>query len=277
MSLGLKVGVYVDAENIKYNGGYQMRYDVLRRFASRNGDTLLRLNTYLAFDRERAKEDPEYATKAYHYQQTMRDFGWKVIIKDVKRYQDVEGNITTKANADLDLAIDALLQAENLDKVILLSGDGDFVKLVTALQNRGCRVELITFNNTSRELMRQVDASYSGFIIPDLVPISYEPRNDWGAVGSCVRGVCNKWIADKGYGFLNVLSTVTGNMWIPNSRENDSPWLSVFCHINELADEVSPEDLANRDYVVEFYIEESDQKEKGLIAKNVRPAQIYSR
>jgi hypothetical protein len=25
-----RVGVYVDAENIRYNGGYQMRYDVLR-------------------------------------------------------------------------------------------------------------------------------------------------------------------------------------------------------------------------------------------------------
>ena len=46
----LKVGVFVDAENIKFNGGYQLKYDVLRRFAARDNGTLLRLNTYLAFD-----------------------------------------------------------------------------------------------------------------------------------------------------------------------------------------------------------------------------------
>ena len=33
----MKVGVFVDAENIKFNGGYNLRYDVLRRFAARNG------------------------------------------------------------------------------------------------------------------------------------------------------------------------------------------------------------------------------------------------
>jgi hypothetical protein len=38
-----RVGVYVDAENIRYNGGYQMRYDVLRRFAARENGILQRL------------------------------------------------------------------------------------------------------------------------------------------------------------------------------------------------------------------------------------------
>ena len=30
-----RVGVYVDAENLRLNGGYGMRYDVLREFACR--------------------------------------------------------------------------------------------------------------------------------------------------------------------------------------------------------------------------------------------------
>jgi hypothetical protein len=59
----MRVGVFVDAENVRYNGGYQMRYDVLRRFAARESGTLQRLNTYLAFDLERAREDQEYAKK----------------------------------------------------------------------------------------------------------------------------------------------------------------------------------------------------------------------
>lgn len=48
LSTSVRVGVFVDAENIRYNGGYQMRYDVLRRFAARNGGVLQRLNTYMA-------------------------------------------------------------------------------------------------------------------------------------------------------------------------------------------------------------------------------------
>jgi len=50
MNSNIRVGVFVDAENVRYNGGYQMRYDVLRRFASREGGALQRLNTYMAFD-----------------------------------------------------------------------------------------------------------------------------------------------------------------------------------------------------------------------------------
>jgi uncharacterized LabA/DUF88 family protein len=272
LSASLKVGVFVDAENIRLNGGYALRYDVLRRFAGRDGGTLLRLNTYIAFDRERADQDPEYAKKAYAYQQMVRDFGWKVRVKVFRRYTDEEGNVTAKANADLDLAVDAMLQAENLDQVLLVSGDGDFLQLVTALQNRGCRVELLGFRNVSRQLQREVDAFHSGYLIPDLLPISYEPRNAWGELGSCVRGFCNRWFPDKGYGFLSFLRRADRHLWVTDPREADSPWVSVFCHANEVADEVSVEDLMSRDTVLEFYLQESTQKEEGMVAQNVRLA-----
>lgn len=272
----LKVGVFVDAENIKFNGGYNLRYDVLRRFAARNDGHLLRLNIYLAFDADRAKDDSEYARKTYNYHNTLRDFGWKVITKNVKRYTDADGNVTTKANSDLEMAVDAMLQVENLDEILLLTGDGDFLTLVTALQNKGCRVELMGFNNVSRQLIRQVDAYHPGFLIPDLVPIHYESRNDWGRPGSVVRGYCSKWFPEKGYGFLNFLIAVQGKLWITDHREADSPWSSVFCHINELAEGLTAEDMQNRDTVVEFYLKESDV-EDGLVAQNVRSVQAQSR
>ncbi|MES9848750.1 MAG: NYN domain-containing protein, partial [Candidatus Thiodiazotropha sp.] len=205
MHQDIKIGVFVDAENVRYNGGYQLRYDILRMFAARYGGSLLRLNTYIAFDQERAKEDPEYRRRAMTYQQMVREYGWKVIVKNVRRYTDEEGNVTTKANADLDMAVDAMLQSEKLDLLLLVTGDGDFLQVVTALQDRGCRVELLGFRNVSQELRRLVDDYYSGFLIPDLLPISYEPRNDWGEPGSCVRGVCAKWFPEKGYGFLRFL------------------------------------------------------------------------
>jgi uncharacterized LabA/DUF88 family protein len=265
----LKVGVFVDAENIKFNGGYQLRYDILRRFAARDGGTLLRLNTYLAFDQERARSDQEYAKRSNVYQQMVRDFGWKIIVKYVKRYVDDEGVVTTKANADLDLAVDAMLQVENLDLILLVTGDGDFLQVVTALQNRGCRVELLAFENVSKQLQRQVDAFYRGFLIPDLLPFSHEPRNEWGKLGSTVRGICTKWFPDKGYGFMRYIREVNPNLWITDPRDADSPYESVFCHANELAEEVSVDDLLNRENIFEFYIKQSDV-DQGQVANNIR-------
>jgi uncharacterized LabA/DUF88 family protein len=268
----LRIGVFVDAENVRYNGGYQMRYDVLRRFAGRQGGTLQRLNTYQAFDVDRAKEDSEYAKKSRSYQQMVRDFGWKIFVKPVRRYTDEAGNVTTKANADLDMAVEAMLQADKLDQVLLVTGDGDFIQVVTALQNKGCRVELIGFRNVSRQLQQEVDAFYSGFLIPDLLPVFYEPRNEWGAPGSCVRGVCTKWLADKGYGFLRFIKRISPELWITDPRDEGSPYASVFCHVNELADEVTEELLMNRETILEFYVHESEQKDNGLVANNVRLA-----
>ena len=272
MSSSFRVGVFVDAENVRYNGGYQMRYDILRRFAARDGGVLQRLNTYMAFDAERAREDYEYKKKAHAYQQMVRDFGWKITAKTVRRYTDDKGNITTKANADLDMAVDAMLQANRLDQVLLVTGDGDFLQVVEALQNAGCRVELVGFKNVSRLLQQRVDAFYSGFVIPDLLPVHYEPRNEWGKPGSCVRGVCTKWFPDKGYGFLRFMNQISNNLWITDPREPDSPYVSVFCHANEVADEVTEDLLMNRETILEFYVNESEQKDNGLVANNVRLA-----
>ncbi len=274
MNNNLKIGVFVDAENIRYNGGYQLRYDILRRFAARFGGNLLRMNTYIAFDQERAKDDYEYAKRARSYQQMVRDYGWKIIVKIVRRYTDEEGNVTTKANADLDLAVDAMLQSEKLDLVLLVTGDGDFLQVVTALQDRGCRVELLGFRNVSKELQRQVDDYFSGFLIPDLLPISYEPRNEWGSPGSCVRGICSKWFPDKGYGFLRFIRRIDPNLWITDPRDPESPYESVFCHANELAEGVTDELLSNRETVLEFYIEKSE-KGDGMVANNVRLVPSY--
>ena len=46
-----RIGVYVDSMNIMRNGGYGMRYEVIRRFADRDGDEAMRLNAYVAIGR----------------------------------------------------------------------------------------------------------------------------------------------------------------------------------------------------------------------------------
>lgn len=209
----LKSGIYVDAENIKMSGGYGMRYDVLIDLANAGLSTLLRANCYLAEDRERTKKDPEYRQKVYSYHDKLRQCGFKIIKKYVRRFHDEDGNVTTKANADMDLAIDALLQARNLDRIILLTGDSDFIRLVIAMQNMGCRVEVIGFHNVSQELKGVADSYLSGFLIPGLLPIqSNGYPNPPSLEDQWQRGTVDNYNPDRGFGFFRYFEIEDGKL-----------------------------------------------------------------
>jgi uncharacterized LabA/DUF88 family protein len=155
---GLRVGVYVDAENLSRNGGDRMQYRVLRDIACRENGQAIRLNTYIAFDERRAQNDGAYRESMLEYYSAVRDAGFKIIEKKVLHYTDGSGLERSKANADLDMAVDCLLQSEHLDRVLLGTGDGDFVQVVRALQNRGCRVEIVAFDNVSGNLRRESES-----------------------------------------------------------------------------------------------------------------------
>jgi uncharacterized LabA/DUF88 family protein len=63
---------------------------------------------------------------------------------------------------DIELAVDAMRLAENLDHIVIFSGDGDFRSLVAALQQMGKRVSVVSTLQTqppmiADELRRQAD------------------------------------------------------------------------------------------------------------------------
>ena len=272
----LHIGVYVDAENIRYNGGYSMRYDILRRFAGREGEArLLRLNTYMAVDGERMKRDREYRERIRGYQQAVRDLGWKIIEKPVRWFVDEEGNSMSKANADLDLAVDVMLQSERLDQVLLVTGDGDFLQVVRALQNKGCRVEVLAFRNVSRELQHEADAFYSGYLVPGLIPSRGDARVPWGELGSRIRGICIRWEADRGFGFIRFLTAISARLWVTDTRQEDSPYESAFVHISDLPRELDTDDLPSRDIILEFDLESSETEKGGFIARRCTVVNRY--
>lgn len=272
----LHIGVYVDAENIRYNGGYSMRYDILRRFAGREGEArLLRLNTYMAVDDERMKRDREYRERIRGYQQAVRDLGWKIIEKPVRWFVDEEGNSMSKANADLDLAVDVMLQSERLDQVLLVTGDGDFLQVVRALQNKGCRVEVLAFRNVSRELQHEADAFYSGYLVPGLIPSRGDARVPWGELGSRIRGICIRWEADRGFGFIRFLTAISARLWVTDTRQEDSPYESAFVHISDLPRELDTDDLPSRDIILEFDLESSETEKGGFIARRCTVVNRY--
>lgn len=261
-----RIGLYIDVANITRNGGYGMRFDVLRDFACRDNGEPIRLNAYVAYDEERARADHDYKERTFNFHSTLRDYGFKVIEKTVQWYTDEAGNRFGKANADLDMAVDALLQSENLEKVVMATGDGDFIQVVRALQNKGCRVETVAFQNVSSNLKREVDLFMSGFLIPNLLPIDNDSRKNWGEPGSRVRGICYTFNRQKNFGFMRYLLKIGPGLWITDTRKSESPYGTAFAHESSFDSSTQIDMLPSRDMIFEFDLIQGD---KGLQATNI--------
>ena len=89
--------------------------------------------------------------------------GFTVVTKPVRRFTDAQGHTRTKGNMDIEIAVDMLGLAGDIDHAILFSGDGDFRRLVEAVQAKGVRVTVISTLKTqppqiADDLRRQADA-----------------------------------------------------------------------------------------------------------------------
>ena len=88
--------------------------------------------------------------------------GYTMITKPTKEFTDPNGKRRIKGNMDIELAIDMVEMAPHLDHAVLFSGDGDFRRLVEAVQRKGLRVSVISTVRTNPsmiadELRRQAD------------------------------------------------------------------------------------------------------------------------
>jgi len=267
----IKVGVYVDVVNIAQNGGFGMQYDILREFACRNNGVAIRLNAYVAYDEEMAKTNTDYKKRSRNFHSILRDFGYKVIVKVVRWYYDEQGNRYGKANADLDMAVDALMQSERLDYVLLVTGDGDFVQVVRALQNKGCRVEVLAFKNVSHILRNEADVFTSGYLVPELSPIENQYKDT--EKRKIVRGVCYSFFPDKGFGFMRFMKNLSGGLWITDSRKSESPYDTAFVHSSHIQESIDTSFLPNREQIFEFEIK--PVKDKGWLAEHIKLIHHY--
>jgi len=98
--------------------------------------------------------------------------GYAIVTKPAKEFVDAAGRRKVKGNMDIELAIDVLELAPALDHVILFSGDGDFRRLIEAVQRRGVRVTVVSTLRTqppmvADELRRQADTFID---LHDLMP-----------------------------------------------------------------------------------------------------------
>jgi uncharacterized LabA/DUF88 family protein len=89
--------------------------------------------------------------------------GYTMVTKPTKEFTDATGRRKIKGNMDIELAIDMMDMADRLDHIVLFSGDGDFRRLVEAVQRKAVRVTVVSTLRSqppmvADELRRQADS-----------------------------------------------------------------------------------------------------------------------
>jgi len=135
-----RIALFIDGANL-YAAARGLGFDIdykrlLEMFASKG--RLIRAFYYTA-----VIEDQEYSPL-----RPLVDWldynGYTMVTKPTKEYTDAMGRRKIKGNMDIELAIDMLEMAQYLDHAVLFSGDGDFRRLVEAVQRRGVRVSVVS-------------------------------------------------------------------------------------------------------------------------------------
>ncbi len=154
-----RVGLFIDGSNL-YAAAKALNFDIdykllLKHFATRGHLVRAFYYTALIDEAEYSPLRPLVDWLDYN--------GYTMVTKPAKEFTDATtGKRKIKGNMDIELAIDMLEMADKLDHIVLFSGDGDFRRLVEAVQRRGVRVAVVSTikSNPSMiadELRRQAD------------------------------------------------------------------------------------------------------------------------
>lgn len=78
----------------------------------------------------------------------LEKFGYLLFLKPVKLYDQDDGTTKRKANCDVDMAFHLMKEKDAFNKVVILSGDGDFLPVLKYL--KGTEKEVIVLGRASR-------------------------------------------------------------------------------------------------------------------------------
>ena len=163
-----RIALFIDGSNL-YAAARTLGFDIdyknlLETFSERGRMVRAFYYTALIEDQEYSPIRPLVDWLDYN--------GYTLVTKPTKEFTDHAGRLKIKGNMDIELAIDVMEMAPHLDHIYLFSGDGDFRRLVEAVQRKGVRVTAVSSIATNPamiadELRRQADAFIE---LADLMP-----------------------------------------------------------------------------------------------------------
>jgi uncharacterized LabA/DUF88 family protein len=156
--LGERTFAFIDGPNLHATVralGFEIDYRKLLEHLRLQGH-LIRVLYYTAI-----VEDQEFST--FRPLADWLDYnGYTMVTKPARGYTDSTGRRRFRTSMDVELAVDAMRLADKADHIILFSGEQSFTSLVSALQQAGKRVTVISTIETqpamvADELRRQAD------------------------------------------------------------------------------------------------------------------------
>jgi len=154
-----KIVLFIDGANL-YSSAKGLGFDIdykklLEEFRKRGILTRAYYYTALVEDQEYSPIRPLVDWLDYN--------GYSLVTKTAREYTDSQGRKRWRGDMDVEIAVDMMEMAPHVDHIILFSGDGDFRRLVEAVQQRGVRVTVVSTMKSqppmaSDDLRRQADS-----------------------------------------------------------------------------------------------------------------------
>ncbi|RLC34082.1 MAG: hypothetical protein DRZ76_03320 [Candidatus Nealsonbacteria bacterium] len=140
-----KVAVLIDVQNLYHSAknlyGAKVNFKEILKVAV-GGRKLIRAFGYVV--RTKTGEEKPFF-------EALTNLGIETRVRDL---QEFYGGMK-KADWDVGITIDAIRIAEDINVIVLVSGDGDFLQLVEYLQNQGKRVEVVAFGKSASSKLRE--------------------------------------------------------------------------------------------------------------------------
>jgi len=163
LQLGEKTVVIIDANNLicaLEARGIRIDYGKLKRIFDDRCD-LISMHMCIAITEGRPEQKK--------WLDVLREqYGYQIRSKYIRVYDDH----SQKGNMDVEITIDAMKVHPSVEHVVLITGDSDFIPLVTELRNQGRRVSVVgslqgDARYTSKELTYAANHFYD---LVDLIP-----------------------------------------------------------------------------------------------------------
>src|SRR6202034_18886 len=135
-----RLALFIDGANL-YSSAKGLGFDIdykrlLEEF--RNRGVLVRAYYYTAL-----VEDQDYSPI-----RPLVDWldynGYSLVTKTSREYTDAQGRRRWRGGMDIEIGVDMLEMPPHVDHAVLFSGDGDFRRLVQAVQQKGVRVTVVS-------------------------------------------------------------------------------------------------------------------------------------
>ncbi len=142
---GQRVAIFIDIQNLYHSAKnlYNARVDfekVVELAVSKRN--IIRAFAYVVRTKT-GEEQPFF--------DALTNLGIEIRVKDL---QEFHGGLK-KGDWDVGIAVDAIRMSPEMDAIVLITGDGDFIPLVEYLKNQGKRVEVIAFARSASSRLKE--------------------------------------------------------------------------------------------------------------------------